>query len=107
MQTAWNMAIEAPPDVAEQAVQSIVVARSVLGDFATAEQLVDTMNEPESRIWPLWNLTSMLARAGRTEEALALAEGQDSELPKAYALLGTAQGILDRAKEKEKGAARR
>ena len=75
----------------------IAVTRSVLGDFAGAQEIVRGMREPESRVWPLWNITSMLAEAGRENEAVTIAEDEDSPQPKLYALLGTAQGLLTRA----------
>jgi hypothetical protein len=59
------------------------------------------MTKPESRVWPLWNITSFMVRAGHTQEALALAENQDAAYPKAYALLGTAQGILNHLESEE------
>jgi hypothetical protein len=59
----------------------------MLGDFAGAQEIVQNMAEPESRIWPLWNITSMMSEAGRADEALALAENQDSAYLKAYAPL--------------------
>lgn len=81
-------------------MEMIAVARSALGDFAGAQEILRSMPEPESRVWPLWNLTSMLAEAGRENEAVTLAEDEDSPLPKLYALLGTAQGLLTRAARK-------
>lgn len=47
----------------------------------------------------------MMVDEGQTQEAVALAEDQDSAYPKAYALLGTASGILDRLKAKAKARA--
>jgi tetratricopeptide (TPR) repeat protein len=85
-------------------MEMIAVTRSVLGDFAGAQEIVRSMPEPESRVWPLWNLTSMLAEAGRENEAVTLAEDEDSPHPKLYALLGTAQGLLTRAASEEQAS---
>lgn len=101
IESAWESARQAPPDAAANALEAVAVARSVTGDYAGAEEIIQGI-KPESRVWPLWNLTSMLAEAGRTDEALTLAENQNSAHAKAYALLGTAQGILDRVEKHEK-----
>jgi tetratricopeptide (TPR) repeat protein len=91
----------------DQGKEMIAVTRSVLGDFAGAQEIVRSMPEPESRVWPLWNLTSMLVEAGREHEALTIAEDEDSPLPKLYALLGTAQGFLARVPSEEQASAAR
>jgi tetratricopeptide (TPR) repeat protein len=83
-------------------LEMIAVTRSILGDFVGAEEIIRSMPGPESRVWPLWNLTSMLTEAGRETEALALAEDENAPLPKLYALLGTAQGFLARVASSEK-----
>jgi len=85
--------------------EMIAVTRAILGDFAGAEEIIKGMPEPESRVWPLWNLTSMLTEAGRETEALTLAEGENAPLPKLHALLGTAQGLLTRVASKERTSA--
>jgi tetratricopeptide (TPR) repeat protein len=83
------------------------VTRAILGDFAAAEEIIKSMPEVESRVWPLWNLTEMLTEAGRETEALSLAEDENAPLPKLYALLGTAQGLLTRLAAKERASASR
>ena len=88
-------------------MEMIAVTRSVLGDFAGAQEIVRSMPEPESRVWPLWNLTSLLADAGRQNEAVTLAEHEDSALPKLYALLGTAQGVLSHIASEEQASTAR
>jgi tetratricopeptide (TPR) repeat protein len=88
-------------------LEMIAVARSVLGDFAGAQAIIRSMPEPESRVWPLWNLTSMLAEAGRDNEAVTLAEDEDSPLPKLHALLGTADGLLTRVASEEQASTAR
>jgi tetratricopeptide (TPR) repeat protein len=85
--------------------EMIAVTRAILGDFAEAEEIIKSMPEPESRVWPLWNLTSMLTEAGRETEALTLAEDENAPLPKLHALLGTAQGLLTRVASKERTSA--
>jgi tetratricopeptide (TPR) repeat protein len=85
--------------------EMIAVTRAILGDFAGAEEIIKSMPEPESRVWPLWNLTSMLTEAGRETEALTLAEDENAPLPKLHALLGTAQGLLTRVASKERASA--
>jgi len=87
--------------------EMLAVTRSVLGDFAGAQEIVRSMPEPGSRVWPLWNLTSMLAEAGRENEAVTLAEDEDSPLPKLYALLGTAEGLLTRIVSEEQASTAR
>ena len=85
--------------------EMIAVTRAILGDFAGAEEIINSMPEPESRVWPLWNLTSMLTEAGRETEALTLAEDENAPLPRLHALLGTAQGLLTRVASKERTSA--
>lgn len=43
-----------------------------------------------------------MVKAGHKGEALALAENQESAYPKAYALLGSAKGILNRIETEKK-----
>jgi hypothetical protein len=85
--------------------EMIAVTRAILSDFAGAEEIIKSMPEPESRVWPLWNLTSMLTEAGRETEALTLAEDENAPLPKLHALLGTAEGLLTRVASKERTSA--
>ena len=85
--------------------EMIAVTRAIFGDFAGAEEIIKSMPEPESRVWPLWNLTSMLTEAGRETEALTLAEDENAPLPRLHALLGTAQGLLTRVAFKEQASA--
>jgi tetratricopeptide (TPR) repeat protein len=88
-------------------LEMTAVTRSVLGDFAGAQEIIRSMPEPESRVWPLWNLTSMLADAGRENEAVTLAERENAPLPKLYALVGTAQGLLTHAASEEEASAKK
>src|SRR5262249_5562978 len=34
------------------------VAYGLLGDFVSAERILSSIQEPEGRMWPLWNLTN-------------------------------------------------
>jgi len=85
--------------------EMIAVTRAILGDFAGAEEIIKSMPEPESRVWPLWNLTSMLTEAGQGTQALTLAEDENAPLPKLHALLGTAEGLLTRVASEERTSA--
>jgi hypothetical protein len=80
----------------------IAVTRALLKDFSGAQESVANMNEAASRVWPLWNITAMMAKAGDVQRALSLAANEQAAHPKAYALLGTAQGILERAEAEAK-----
>jgi tetratricopeptide (TPR) repeat protein len=101
LQVAWNRAREPNADSPISVLTIVAVTRALLHDFVGAQQIVDDMANSESRVWPLWNMTSMLAHQGHKEEALALAHDEVAPYPKTYALLGTAQGILNRADEEE------
>jgi tetratricopeptide (TPR) repeat protein len=76
----------------------IAVTRGMLGDFTGAEEMIASM-EDQSKVWPLWNLSEMLVRAGKESEAVSLAESQTAPHAKAYALLGTATALLDKQRE--------
>jgi len=75
--------------------ETAAVAYGLLGDFVSAAQILDSIREPEARTWPLWNLTKLLVKSGHAQEATELAFREETALPKAYAFLGTAQGLLD------------
>jgi tetratricopeptide (TPR) repeat protein len=102
LQIASKLATEIGVDASDNALGTIAVTRALLGDFAGAQQIVQELTKPESRVWPLWNITSSMAQAGRTQEALALSENQEAAYPRAYALLGTAQGILNHLTAEQK-----
>jgi hypothetical protein len=78
------------------------VTRAILGDFAGAQQVVREITKPESQAWSLWNITSFMVKAGHKEEALALANNEESAYPRAYALLGSAKGILNQIEAEQK-----
>lgn len=88
----------------EQSAGVVAVTYGLLGDFLNAEGLLHSLRDPEKRLWPLWNLTHFLVNNGHTQEALELAKSEENALPKAYALLGTAMGLLDRAEAEAKAA---
>ena len=95
------------PDEEDHARQTVAVTYGLLADFVSAEQIVRAMPNPESRMWPLWNLTAFLAKSGDTQQALNLAQEEEAAYPKAYALLGTAQGILDHIESEAKAHAQK
>jgi tetratricopeptide (TPR) repeat protein len=102
LQAATEMASEMGANTPENVLGTIAVTHGILGEFAAAERIVSGLTKPESRSWPLWNITSYLAGAGRVQEAVDLAESQDEPEAKTYALLGTSTGIMDRIAEEEK-----
>jgi tetratricopeptide (TPR) repeat protein len=104
LQAALNRAGEADPNSPDHVLGTIAVTRALLGDFIGAQQIVHETVNPEWRVWPLWNITMMLANQGHEREALDLAADQEAAEPKTYALLGTAQGILDRLEDEKKGS---
>jgi predicted negative regulator of RcsB-dependent stress response len=95
LQFAWEAASNAEDEVPPHVLEEIAVARGILGDIAAALDVVARMKQADSRTWPLWNLTEMIVAAGDARGALALAESQDASKPKAYALLGVANGMLE------------
>nr|HEV7953616.1 hypothetical protein [Candidatus Acidoferrales bacterium] len=102
LQAATEMASEMGANTPENVLGTIAVTHGILGEFAAAERIVNGLSKPESRTWPLWNITEYLASAGRVQEAVELAESQDEPEAKAYALLGTSTGIMDRIADEEK-----
>ena len=107
LQAAWNFATQNGADAAsDDVLGTIAVTRALLGDFAGARQVVQVMNKLETRAWSLWNITSYMVKAGHTEDALALAENQEAAYPKAYALLGSAKGILNHLEAEQKAGAK-
>jgi len=102
LQLAWKLATEMGPDASDNLLGTIAVTRALLGDFPGAQQIVLSMTKADARFWPLWNITSFMAAAGHRQEALSLAESQEAALPKAYALLGAAEGILNHLEADQK-----
>jgi tetratricopeptide (TPR) repeat protein len=83
------------------------VTYGLLGDFASAQRILSSIQEPEARQWPLWNLTRFLVNRGHTQEAVDLANHEQAAYPRIYALLGTAEGILDRVQSEAKAGTER
>jgi hypothetical protein len=98
LELAMETAQAAGSDTKPYVFGYIAVTRAELGDVAGAEEMINQMEDP-ARVWPLWNLTEMLVRAGKKAEAISLAESQSAPHPKAYALLGTATALLDKQHE--------
>jgi len=78
------------------------VTYGLLCDFLSAERILSSIEEPEGRVWPLWNLTNFLVNKGHAQEAFDIARQEQSAYPKVYALLGTATGILDKIESESK-----
>jgi len=102
LQLAWEVAKNAQGELPSHVFGEIAVARGILGDMAGALEIVDGMKDARSKVWPLWNLTERMVAAGDARGALDLAEAQDAPEPKAYALLGLAQGLLDQVDAERK-----
>jgi tetratricopeptide (TPR) repeat protein len=94
LQLAVQAADEPGVKVEGHVFEFIAVTQALLKDFPGAHETVASMSEAESRVWPLWNITAMMAEAGDVQGALLLAANEQAAHPKAYALLGTAQGIF-------------
>lgn len=92
---------------AKTAREFAAVTYGVLGDFVTAERILSSIQQPEGRLWPLWNLTRFLVNKGDAQEALDLAYQEEAALPKVYALVGTASGILDQHESEVKAESNR
>lgn len=104
IELAWETANEPGANVPEHVFGYIAITRVELGDLAEAKKILQRLS-PEGRTWPLWNITTTLAELGDKASALALANEETEPQPKAYALLGTATGILHHMKaEAEKEA---
>ena len=106
LQLAIEAVSEPQAKIAGHVFEFIAVTQALLKDFAAAQQSIANMSDPESRVWPLWNITDMMVQAGDVQGALALANNEQAAHPKAYALLGTAQGILRRAEAEAKSKAK-
>lgn len=104
IELAWETANSPDGHVPEYVFGFIASTRGELGDMVEAKKVLQRLS-PDGRTWPLWNITTNLAESGDKAGALALANEETEPQPKAYALLGTATGILHRMKaEAEKEA---
>ena len=90
---AWETARENPTQTAPYVIAYISVARGLLGDFSGATVLLPDVTG-DSKPWALWNLTNFMVQSGDRDRANALADAQTEAYPRAYALLGIAQGML-------------
>lgn len=102
LQLAKEAADDAKAKIPGHVLGAIAVTQALRKDFAGAQQSIASMKDAESRVWPLWNITAMMAEADDVEGALSLADNEQAAHPKAYALLGTAQGILSRLESESK-----
>ncbi len=101
IELAWEMANQPGVDVPEPVFGYIAIIRVQLGDMTEARKVLQRLSA-DGRTWPLWNITTNLAESGNKAGALSLANEEAEAQPKAYALLGTATGILHSLKtEKE------
>lgn len=89
-----SRASEESKNAPQHVFEFIAVAHAILGEFSAAENIVKTLPS-EARTWPWWNITAMMVGAGKINEAASLASDENDAQAKAYALLGTANGILD------------
>ena len=103
VELAWQAALNAGDGTKPYVFGFIAVTRAMLGDLAGAEEMISHMDD-SARVWPVWNLTEMLVRAGRETEAISLAESETAPHPKAYALLGTATALIDKQREASRRA---
>jgi len=95
LQKALEAAHKAGDNNSPRLTELIAVGRALLGDTLGAREMVADMKNPETRVWPLWNLTEIMAKSGDLQGALSLAENETDPYPKTFALLGTAKGLLD------------
>jgi hypothetical protein len=100
----WEAVNSGEVHVPDSVRGAAAVAYGLMDDFVDAEQIVRGIDKPEGRQWPLWNLTTFLATNGKVSEAVAIAENETDPCAKAYALLGTADGILDEVEAAERTA---
>jgi hypothetical protein len=75
--------------------EHLAVAHGILSDLGGAEELISRLQDSD-KVDPLWDLTMWLVGAGKTANAISLAECQSGALPKAYALLGTATILISK-----------
>lgn len=104
IETAWQTANYPGAHVPEHVFGNIAATRVELGDMAGAKKVLQQLS-PDGRTWPLWSITTTLAESGDKAGALALTNEEQEPQPKAFALLGTAVGILHRMKADAKNEA--
>jgi tetratricopeptide (TPR) repeat protein len=101
----WHTTSNDGADATDSEREKVAVAYGWLGDFSTAKRILRSIEKSASRSWALWNLTELIVMGGETQEAIDLARQETVALSKAHALLGTAEGILNRL-DREARAAR-
>jgi len=94
LQLATEAARDPEAKVEPYVFGTIAVTRAILKDLTGAQEIAANLKDAESRVWPLRNIAAMMAEAGDSRGALALAANEQDAYPKAYALLGTAEGII-------------
>lgn len=94
LQMALDAANKAGDKLHPKFIEYVAVTRALLGDISGAQQMIVEMKDPESKVWPLWNLTEIMVRSGDLNGALTLAESQTEAHPKSYALFGTATALF-------------
>ena len=97
---AWETARDNREQTAPYVFQYIAVTKGLLGDFGGALAVLQDLGN-EWKPWVLWNLTSFMVQSGEREQAYVLADEQTQPYPKAYALLGLAQGTLQQLQSGE------
>jgi tetratricopeptide (TPR) repeat protein len=95
LELAYEAALNAGAETKPYIFEEIAVTHADLGDFGAAEDMIAKMDD-SSKVWPLWNVTEMLVRAGHEADAISLAESQSAPRPKAYALLGVATALINK-----------
>jgi tetratricopeptide (TPR) repeat protein len=95
LRRAVAAATQATPKPPDHVFAAIAVTEAMLGDFDTAEQTVRPLS-CDARPWAWWNIAAMMANAGDLSGAVEVAAQEEDPHSKAYALLGSANGILDR-----------
>lgn len=93
LQLAWDAALKAGKETQPYVFAQIAVGRGMTGDIAGALEVVDRMSERD-RWWAVESLTAILVHAGRTPDAIALAESQRTAYPRATAYLGIAAELI-------------
>ena len=99
---AANGAAPKPPN---HVFATIAVTEAMLGDFDAAEGILRPLSS-DARAWAWWNIAAMMVSAGHLNRALAIAAHEKDAHSKAYALLGSANAILDQLPKKTETAAK-
>ena len=88
-------------DYGPMALRDVAIAQAAVGDVAaarhTAATIGDARFEYQTTAEALRQISAIQAKAGDFKGAVAAALAQTAPAPKAFALLGAAQGLLDRA----------